>query len=227
MIADSPPSPPSASSVEVEAVEDENVTLLKCPTNSLADVLPERYPAREFKLAAPIDEQRLLRERTRVDLNGSVGADKGITGTVDESKLTNHEEKRFTAKEKGKSRATSTVNDVAAEEKENVATVTKSSRSGKAEVAFSLNGGTITAKTKHSSVKSGTRHPPRAVKANFKAPINRAASGAGSSSRSLKDPIEPSQSGAGMSDLAAGRTGSARGVPNGITNSGKLAVRRV
>jgi hypothetical protein len=224
MIADSPPSPLSVSTVREENEECECVTPLESPMNAAASTLPKRFLARE-RWDAPTDEPGALRERTGVDLNGFVGADAGLTDTSGENKLANHDEKRFTAKEKGKGRVAPAVKEVTVMEKENVASTAKVTRPGKAKVTFSSNGGTAADRVKPS--KPSGRNSSVVVKGGLKPTLTNARSG--TSSGRVRDAGSASQSSARVPGLAAVRVaaGGARRVPNASANAGKLGMGRI
>lgn len=222
MIANSPPSPPSVSTVQEENEESEGATPLESPTNAAASALPSNFLARE-RWDAPTKEHGPLGECTRADLNASVAADAGVTGSSRDSKMTNHDGKRFTAKEKGKGRATPSANEATAIEKENVSSAPKVTRPGKAKVTFASNG-EITAATVRPTkpITSETRNPPIALKGNLK-PLTKAKKSSGP----VPGTGAASQSSARMTGLGVARAaaGSARRVAS--SNTSKLGMRRV
>ena len=190
-------------------------------TKVVIGALPKRFLARGVKLEAPIDEPSPLRERTGADLNGSVYGGTGMAGTSKESKSTSHNEKRFTAKEKGKGRAVPVLNGVTSMEKENVATSTKVSRVGNPK-AIAINGGTATTRVRPSKpTKSETCNAAVAVKMNLKSSsINETATRSGTSN-GPQDAVQASDVG-----VTIVRAGGARRVPIGRANAGKQGVRK-
>lgn len=217
MIANSPPSPPSVSTVQEENEESEGATPLESPTNATASALPRNFLARE-RWDIPIKDHGPLGECTRAGLNASVAADAGVTGSSRDSKMTNHDGKRFTAKEKGKGRAAPSVNEATAIEKENVSSAPKVTRPGKAKVTFSSNGEIAAATVKPTKpITSETRNPPFALKGSLK-PLTKAKNGPSSG------PV-PGTGAASQSSARLGVAGSARRVAS--SNTGKLGIKRV
>ncbi|KAF8505061.1 Afadin and alpha-actinin-binding-domain-containing protein [Gautieria morchelliformis] len=225
MIADSPPSPPSVPPIQEENEETECV---ESRTDFARNVPPRRFLARELKLEAPIDEPSPLRERTGADLNGSVGAGTGVPGAFGQSKLMNQDEKRFTAKEKGKGRVVPVVNEVTAMEKENVANVNKVSRAGKAKATIRSSGESANPRVKPSKPVGSETRNQAAVTTNLKPPpINETTARTGTSRRPPRGPGGPSQSGNELRGVTTVRGGGARRVPIGSANAGKLGARKV
>ena len=85
----------------------------------------------------PIDEPSPLRECTKADLNGNVCLDAKSAGHSGKDILADGRQPRFTAKEKGKGRAASSLQGTMTTEKENVDGVTQPSRGVKSKVAVS------------------------------------------------------------------------------------------
>ena len=217
MIADSPPSSPFLRPVPPIEKEIKDVAHPESHTHIVMGALSTRLLARVVKSEAPIDEPSPLRERTGADLNGSLCGGTVVAGTPEESKSTSYNERRLTAREKGKARAVPVLNGVTVTEKENVETLTKVCHSGKPKPA------NIQAKPKFAG--SETRSIAEPVKTSFTlSSINETATRKGMSSGPSRRAAQVST---GLTDRTMMRAGVARKVPIGSINAGKMGVRKV